>query len=220
MKNFKPEELSIQKKLLSESGNPGNPQGDSGEAIIERMNISHYDFTTWALEQIKIPNSGNIIDLGCGGGLTLKRLSAESADSRLFGLDYSDVSVRKTAEINKDDVASGKMKVLNASIDDIPFEDDTFDLVTSFETIYFWGDHVETLQEIKRIMKNGALFLFASEAYDYDGISQTTREVLKRKGIYNPGYAEYQYFYEKAGFSKYQILTKEGTDWICVMAVK
>lgn len=220
MKNLRPEKLSLERMTLSEAGNPGNPQGESGEAILERMNISHYDFTGWALEQIKIPASGNIIDLGCGGGLTLKRLSAESANSKLFGLDFSDVSVAKSSETNKDDIASGKMNILKASIDNMPFEDNHFDLVTSFETIYFWADHIKTLKEIKRVMKKGSVFLLASEAYDHEGLSQTTRDVLKRKGIFNPSYTEYQNFYDKAGFSKYQILTKEGTDWICVLAIK
>ena len=220
MKNLRPEKLSLERMTLSEAGNPGNPQGESGEAILERMNISHYDFTGWALEQIRIPDSGNIIDLGCGGGLTLKRLSAESADSKLYGLDFSDVSVAKSSETNKDDIASGKMNILKASIDNIPFEDNYFDLVTSFETIYFWSDHIKTLKEIKRVMKKGSVFLLASEAYDHEGLSQTTRDVLKRKGIFNPSYTEYQNFYDKAGFSKYQIFTKSGTDWICVIAVK
>ena len=57
------------------SGNPGKPVGEDGEKMLCRMNESHYAVTGWALEHWKIRENDRILDIGCGGGATLKRMS-------------------------------------------------------------------------------------------------------------------------------------------------
>lgn len=40
----------------------------------------------------------------------------------------------------------------------LPYEDDTFDAVTSINTVYFWQDTVKGLSEIFRTLKQGKSF--------------------------------------------------------------
>ena len=219
MKYLKPEEISLETRKLSEMGNPGKPEGETGVAILERMNVSHYEFTSWALELTCMPASENVLDIGCGGGLTLKRLSAEFPNSKLVGLDYSEVAVKKTSELNSEDIASGKMRIIRASIEEMPFEDESFDFITSFETFYFWPDRLKNILEVKRVMKKGAVFILASEAYAHEGLSANTRQALIDKNVYNPSYEDYEKTFKQAGFAEYKIYTKKGTDWIAVIAI-
>ena len=58
---------------ITDSGNPRKPTGDDGQKMLERMNESHYAVTGWALEHWNINESDIILDIGCGGGATLKR---------------------------------------------------------------------------------------------------------------------------------------------------
>ena len=43
------------------------------------------------------------------------------------------------------------------------FQDDFFDLVTAFETYYFWTNFPDALKEIKRVLKPGGTLLLVNE---------------------------------------------------------
>ena len=40
-----------------------------------------------------------------------------------------------------------------ASVSDLPFSDNSFDIVTAIETYYFWPDKLKNLKEIYRVLK-------------------------------------------------------------------
>ena len=58
----------------------------------------------WALEQIQIPDSGKVADLGCGGGYNIRRMLGMSEKAKFIGIDISDESVKKAQKINKDEI--------------------------------------------------------------------------------------------------------------------
>ena len=43
----------------------------------------------------------------------------------------------------------------------MPIDDETYDLVSAFETVYFWPDIGETFKEVSRIMRPGGRFMIA-----------------------------------------------------------
>ena len=52
------------------------------------------------------------LDIGCGGGAALKRMSEKIPKGHLTGVDYSPVSVELSRETNAQDIQNGKMEVL------------------------------------------------------------------------------------------------------------
>ena len=93
------------------SGNPAKPQGEDGATMLKRMNESHSPVTCWALEHWQIAPEEELLDIGCGGGATLKRMGEKITTGHLTGIDYSPVSVKTSLKTNRQDVESGKMKV-------------------------------------------------------------------------------------------------------------
>ena len=87
-------------QAITISGNPGKPVGEDGEKMLRRMNESHYAVTGWALEHWKIRENDRILDIGCGGGATLKRMSEEVRDGHLTGVDYSATSLELSGKTN------------------------------------------------------------------------------------------------------------------------
>ena len=75
------------------SGNPAKPQGEDGATMLKRMNESHSPVTCWALEHWQIAPEEELLDIGCGGGATLKRLGEKITTGNLKGVDYSHVYV-------------------------------------------------------------------------------------------------------------------------------
>jgi ubiquinone/menaquinone biosynthesis C-methylase UbiE len=103
-----------------------------------------------------------ILDIGCGGGMNINRM-AQSA-KKVYGVDYSIESVNLSKEVNQDLIREGRVEVHEGNVMDLPFEDNSFDIVTAFETVYFWPDIVKSFGEVKRVLKPGGMFLIGCEA--------------------------------------------------------
>ena len=119
------------------SGNPGKPVGEDGEKMLRRMNESHYAVTGWALEHWKIRENDRILDIGCGGGATLKRMSEEVRDGHLTGVDYSATSLELSGKTNAEALQQGKMDLVEASVEKLPFAYNAFDKIITVERFYF-----------------------------------------------------------------------------------
>lgn len=134
----------------------------------------------------------------------------------LTGVDYSPVSVKTSLKTNRQDVESGKMKVLEGSVEALPFADDGFDKIITVESFYFWPDPQENLKEVRRVLKEGGTFLLVADTYNKEGLDPKTLENICRFHLFTPTAEEFRKLFEKAGFTDIQIHVKEGTDWICV----
>ena len=77
------------------------------------------------------------------------------------GIDYSAVSVEKARKVNAGAIAAGRCTVQQASVAELPFEAEQFDVVTAFETVYFWPDLAQNFREVYRVLKPGGTFSFA-----------------------------------------------------------
>ena len=201
--------------------NARKPVGDLGNQILDRMNKSHESMAQWGVSHFKIKGDEKILDIGCGGGRNIQRFASQiSEKGRVSGIDYSEVSVKKSREINRKAIMSGRVNVLKASVSHIPFPDETFDIVTGFETIYFWPDFINDLKEVYRVLKKGGLVFFCNEAVyregemeKYDGLV----ELLDMK-IYSEDVLRESL--EKTGFKDFKAYIEDVNDWICVLARK
>ncbi len=209
-----------ERERITRLGNPKKPRGDEGRQMLERMNESHGDVTMWALHKLEFSRGDNVLDIGCGGGATLKRLSRLVPDGHVTGVDYSPVSVKLSAELNEDEIRSGKTEVIEASVDSLPFNDDVFDKIVTVESFYFWPDPAENLKEVRRVLKTGGSFIIVADVYGRDGLNEETLESIRRYGMLNPTPGEFREMLLNAGFASVKIHTEPGTDWICAEGIK
>jgi SAM-dependent methyltransferase len=82
---------------------------------------------------------------------------------KVCGLDYSEISVAKTAKLNRKAVLSGRAEIRQGSVSQNPWPNNTFDMVTAFETVYFWPDFLNDLREVRRVLKPGGRFFICNE---------------------------------------------------------
>jgi SAM-dependent methyltransferase len=98
-----------------------------------------------------------ILDAGCGTGGNMELLSSFG---QVFAFDLSPHALQFCQ--------TRRMAVLQASVMALPFEDRSFDLITSFDVLYFIGinDRV-ALEESARVLVPGGRMLIRVPAFDW-----------------------------------------------------
>lgn len=136
------------------------PHGEEGIETIKNMNENHKPISEFAFCCVNIGKNDRILDIGCGGGVNIEKF-LKITSGNVDGLDYSEVSVNESIKRNQNAVDNGRCKVIQADVSAMPLEDESYDLVTGFETIYFWPDLGETFKEVSRIIKPNGQFMIA-----------------------------------------------------------
>lgn len=216
-----PYTLSDHERQITRIGNPGHPEGEAGEQMLERMNRSHDSVTNWGLRALTLAgNPEKLLDIGCGGGATLQRLQNRYPEAVVYGIDHSAVSVKTSMEFNKEAVSAGRMHVQEASVEALPFAENTFDGITTVESFYFWPNHAENLKEVYRILKPGGRFVLIADVFDNGQLPEQILENMKRYHLFSPTPGEFERLFAGAGFAHVSAEVKPGTTWIRVSGEK
>lgn len=200
-------------------GNTRKPEGFFGRLMVAGMNGgSHAAMAKWGLEIINIPQTGEILDIGCGGGANIARLLARSKAAKVTGVDYSPVSVAKSSKVNAGVIAKGRCEVLEANVAALPFGDSKFALATAFETVYSWPDIEKNFAEVRRILADGGMFLIVNEDDGLSGNNGKWEKIIEGMHTYTPD--ELKTHLTAAGFRNVTIHRDESRHWLAVTAVK
>lgn len=199
--------------------NARKPEGLGGRLILTRMNRGgHADLSEWGFSLFPDVCCGRALDVGCGGGANVKRLLKRFDGAKVCGLDHSDVSVAKTLRHNRRAVKDGRCEVALGDVTAMPYADGVFDVVTAFETVYFWQPIGRAFAEIFRVLKEGGVFMICNDA---DGETSDWDEIEKQIGdmkVYTA--AQLQNELERAGFNNIDVHRRSGTSCLCVIARK
>lgn len=180
------------------------------------MNKSHSKLTDWGLGHVSIQPRHTILDIGCGGGRTISKLTAIATQGKVFGVDYSEASVSASQKTNAQAIALGRVEVRQGSVSALPFPDNTFDLVTAVETHFWWPDLPNDLREVLRVTKPGGTLILIAEVYKgaNSPIARLLEQQSARIGLQLLTADEHRELLANAGFSDVQVNLKDRTAWI------
>lgn len=145
--------------------NTRHPKGLLGRIILRGMNRGHAPLISWGLAHLQWHPNWTVLDIGCGGGATIGQLLHRCPQGKIYGIDASPESVAFARKTNRADLDT-RCFIRQGMADKLPFESDTFDAATAFETIYFWEDLHAAFAEVYRILRPSGLFLVCCEASD------------------------------------------------------
>lgn len=137
-----------------------------GRFMLKSMNKGHEKLASWGRSYLEIKKEYTVLDLGCGGGRNIEYFLTKA--NKVYGIDHSETSVKMASEINKEAIESGRCQISVGDVKKLPFENESIDIITAFETIYFWDDIEECFKEIYRLLKNGGQFLICNEVSSMD----------------------------------------------------
>ena len=196
-------------------GNPGRPTGEAGQAMLARMNKSHGDLTNWGLGFFGLPTDAQVLDVGCGGGATLLRLLERYPQGHISGVDHSEVSVASSLETCQAEVASGKINVQLASVEALPFSSGTFDGACAVESFYFWPNRIESLKEVRRVLKPKGTLLIIADTYDNGKLDAAAIEAIEQFNLFVPTPEHMERLLTRAGFAEVAVHVLSDKHWMC-----
>ena len=176
--------------------------------------------TDWALSQLSVQDSRALLDIGCGGGGALLRLSELAPQAGLHGIDYSPQSLRVAARTNRRLIKQGRVSLREADVSDLPYDDGRFDLVVAINSHYFWSDLAGDLREIMRVLQPGGTIALAGGEY-FGGKHDTRNRRLASNGRMNcQTLPELRDTLSEAGYSGTAIHEEWDKGWFCVVGRK
>ncbi|WP_405294125.1 class I SAM-dependent methyltransferase [Methanobrevibacter sp.] len=193
------------------------PHGEEGIETIERMNENHKPISEFAFECVDVGKNDKILDIGCGGGVNIEKFLKLTRND-VDGLDYSDVSISESIKRNQKAIDSNRCRIIQASVDDMPINDNEYDLVTAFETIYFWPEIGETFKEVFRIIKPHGQFLIAQGTDGNHPDDEKWLKTVEGMRVYTP--IQLEEYLLNAGFSTVEIFKKENSYILIVIGKK
>ncbi len=206
--------MGLMKSFFSQTK---KPEGFLGKVMVNGMNGGgHASLAEWGFGFITKEKAASSLDCGCGGGANVRRLLERS--EKAYGIDYSEISVAKSKETNAEALRGGRCEILQSDVCTLPFVDESFDIVTAFETVYFWQDIGKAFTEIHRVLKSDGVFAITNESTGTDKTSVKFSQIIDGMNLYTG--EKLKALLEEAGFTDIEIHTHPDKPWLNVTAKK
>lgn len=155
--------------------------GSNPAETYERFMVP-FRFRPWAqelLDRAALEDGARILDIACGTGIVAREAARRLRAGKVSGLDMNPAMI---------DVAQRHARAEGLDIDwhvgvaeELPFQDDSFDLVTIQQGLQFFPDIPAALAEIRRVLRPGALFALSIWApADRQGINHAFAVSVER----------------------------------------
>jgi ubiquinone/menaquinone biosynthesis C-methylase UbiE len=95
-----------------------------------------------------------LLDLGCGPGSITIGLARYVAPAEVVGIDRAEEALAAARQL-ADDENIGNVRFQRADVNDLPFEDASFDVVYGHQIMQHLGDPVAALKEANRVLRPG-----------------------------------------------------------------
>lgn len=207
--------MGLYKKFVNQTR---KPEGFLGKMMVSGMNGGHAKLADWGMDHLDGSDASSIAELGCGGGRNTAELLKRYPNGKVSALDYSPLSVEKTKEYNKDMIASGRCTVIQGNVAELPFDDESFELATAFETVYFWPGLERCFSEVCRVLKPGGRFMICNESDGTDETSLKYEKIIEGMKCYTVD--ELTSALKTAGFTEVISDRYDSKPWITVIARK
>ena len=103
------------------------------------------------LQETTVSKSTSVLDIGCGSGIFCEMAAKRGA--RVSGLDASE----HLLTIARERVQSGDFRT--GEMEELPYDNQTFDVVTGFSSFQFAANPVNALKEASRVSRTGTVVI-------------------------------------------------------------
>ena len=106
--------------------------------------------------QVRWSSAASVLDVGCGEGIGTTRMAGVLPQARVVGLDVADPGLLEEWKTR----AHERIEFVAGSAYDLPFDDDSFDLVSAIEVFEHLERPERALTEMARVSRRGILLRY------------------------------------------------------------
>jgi ubiquinone/menaquinone biosynthesis C-methylase UbiE len=150
-------------KILAQ--NLANPQGEKGIEIGEMMNATNIGMTLESIKPLLIEDDEAILEIGHGNAAHVKSILNKAQNIKYTGIDISETMHNEGKRLNEE--SKNQADFILYEGEKLPFEDRTFDKIFTVNTVYFWAQPIEYLNEIYRVLKDNGTFVLTFGQRDF-----------------------------------------------------
>ena len=148
-------------------------------SIHEKYSVNKQGFGNWITDRYEIEEGMNVLELGCGtGSMWVGKGDLIKRCGRLILSDFSEGMLKQTRETLKD---LNGIEYQTIDIQNIPYEDHTFDIVIANMMLYHVPDLQKGLREVRRVLKEHGKFYCAT--FGENGMMEYIYSLLKGYGV-------------------------------------
>ncbi|MBA8824394.1 sarcosine/dimethylglycine N-methyltransferase [Saccharopolyspora lacisalsi] len=136
--------------------------------------------------KVEITPETRILDIGAGYGGAARYL-ARTYGCKVACLNLSEVENQRNIEFNRAEGLDGLIEVKDGSFEDIPYQDNAFDLVWSQDAMLHSGDRGRVLEETTRVLKPGGDFVFTDPMSSDQAARKDLEPILDRLSLDSMG---------------------------------
>lgn len=183
------------------------PSGLIGRVITKIWSFYFKKLSLWAIKQTSISDNYRILEIGYGGGSTIKNLLALNKNLEIHGIDISKESYRTAQRVHSDSIRKGSVQLKIGNVENMPYQNNYFDRIFAIQTHIFWKDIKKSFQEVYRVLSSNSTLIIASEK----------EKIHYHMTDYRTSH-EFSQLLTSIGFSK--IEEKQNRNWILYIVYK
>lgn len=169
-----------------------------------------------AIDALAVAAGDHVLDVGCGHGRSLPELAALAPQGKVTGVDPSDIMIDMAARHAGDLVALGRVQVVTAAVEALPFPDASFDKAPCVHVVYFWRNLGRSFSEIARVLKPGGRLALLFRTNESRAVGAFPADIYRF-----PALEEIKVALEGAGFAVEMVdAASERTSPVLVTATK
>lgn len=140
-----------------------------------------------ATEEIgRVAPGSRVLDVPCGGGVALRGLSPDQ-DVSYVAADLDPRMLERTQAAARRRGLGHLVRTERADVGDLPFEDDSFDLVVTFTGLHCFPDPHRAIEEMARVLRPGGRLIGSSLLEDSGLRFAGMRATGRLAGLLGPG---------------------------------
>jgi SAM-dependent methyltransferase len=203
-----------QKTMRAVVGQFHRPRGFGGHAAgwVMAKRGSNRTRNIWAVGLLDVQPDDRVLEIGFGPGVAVREMARRATVGLVVGVDHSEVMVRQARKRNAAAVRDGRVDLRLGSAEHLPAFDEPFDKILAVNSLMFWDDPVERLEELRGLLRPGGRLAIAFQPRG----PGSTDEMAARAG------EDIAKQFGAAGFTDVRVetLDLQPTNVVCVLGVR
>jgi ubiquinone/menaquinone biosynthesis C-methylase UbiE len=132
-----------------------HPKGWVGHLVGIILALKNRERNAWTISILDLQPDDQVLEIGFGPGQAIQEVAKLTPNGFVAGIDLSEVMVEQARKRNSAAIRSGRVLLEQGAESPLPFEDNKFNKAFAVNSIQFWTNPLDGLQEVRRVLKPG-----------------------------------------------------------------